>query len=234
MAPWAPSQLQRRVWDKRVDTWGDHEGVPGLDKVIAAIVAATDAQPGMSAVDLGCGSGQVSIPLAERGVQVTGVDVSPQMVQRLNERVAGTEVAQSVSGVVGAIEDFSLPQGSVDLVVSNYALHHLRDRDKEAVVRAAVTWLRPGGKLVVGDMMFGRGGTARDRAIIGSKVAALARRGPGGWWRVAKNAVRYLLRVQERPCSMETWIRYFSEAGLTSVTGSSVIAEAAVVSGVRS
>lgn len=232
MAPWAPSQLQRRVWDKRVDSW-DHEGVPGLDKVVAAIVSATEAAPGMSAVDLGCGSGQVSIPLAERGVQVTAVDVSPQMVQRLQERVAGGEAEQVMTGVVCAIEDFSRPPASVDLVVSNYALHHLRDRDKQAVVRAAVDWLRPGGKLVVGDMMFGRGATARDRAIIGSKVVALARRGPGGWWRVAKNAVRYLLRVQERPCSMETWVRYFEEAGLTSVTATSVIAEAAVVAGVR-
>ena len=232
MTPWAPSQLQRRVWDRRVDSW-DHEGVPGLDKVVAIIVSTTDAQPGMSAVDLGCGSGQVSIPLAERGVKVTAVDVSPQMVQRLHERVAGTEVAQSMSGVVCSIEEFSLPDASVDLVVSNYALHHLRDRDKEAVVRSAVRWLRPGGKLVVGDMMFGRGASARDRAIIGSKVAALARRGPGGWWRVAKNSVRFLLRLQERPCSMDTWIRYFGEAGLTSVTATSVIAEAAVVSGVR-
>jgi 2-polyprenyl-3-methyl-5-hydroxy-6-metoxy-1,4-benzoquinol methylase len=232
MAPWAPSQLQRRVWDRRVDTW-DHEGVPGLDKVVAAIVSATEARAGMTAVDLGCGSGQVSIPLAEHGVQVTAVDVSPQMIQRLNERVAGSDVAESMHGVVCAIENFTAPRGSVDLVVSNYALHHLRDRDKQAVLVAAVDWLRPGGKLVVGDMMFGRGATARDRAIIGSKVAVLVRRGPGGWWRVAKNAVRFLLRIQERPCSMDTWVRYFEEAGLTSVTTTSVIAEAAVVAGTR-
>ena len=232
MPPWAPSQLQRRVWDRRVDSW-DHEGVPGLDKVVAAIVAASDAGQGMSAVDLGCGSGQVSIPLAERGVHVTAVDVSPQMVQRLHERVAERGMGESMTGVVCAIEDFSLPAASVDLVVSNYALHHLRDQDKQAVLRAAVRWLRPGGKLVVGDMMFGRGATARDRAIIGSKVVALARRGPGGWWRVAKNAVRFLLRLQERPCSMDTWVRYFAEAGLTSVTATEVIAEAAVVAGLR-
>jgi ubiquinone/menaquinone biosynthesis C-methylase UbiE len=232
MPPWAPSQLQRRVWDRRVDSWG-HEGVPGLDKVVDAIVSATEARPGMAAIDLGCGSGQVSIPLAERGVHVTAVDVSPQMVQRLQERAAEAEMAEAMTGVVCAIEDFSVPHASVDLVVSNYALHHLRDRDKQAVLRSAVDWLRPGGKLVVGDMMFGRGASARDRAIIGSKVVALARRGPGGWWRVAKNAVRFLLRLQERPCSVDTWVRYFQEAGLTSVTTTSVIAEAAVVAGVR-
>ena len=56
-------------------------------------------------------------------------------------------------------------------------------------------WLRPGGRLIVADMMFGRGGTSEDRAIIRSKVCALARKGIGGWWRIAKNSYRYLVRV---------------------------------------
>ena len=43
-------------------------------------------------------------------------------------------------------------------------------------------WLRPGGRLVIGDMMFGRGADAQDRAIIASKARSLLRRGPGGWW----------------------------------------------------
>jgi hypothetical protein len=43
---------------------------------------------------------------------------------------------------------------------------------------------------VIADMMLGRGSSARDREIIRAKIGTLARRGPGGWWRVAKNAVR--------------------------------------------
>ena len=231
MSP-APAKLQRRVWDRRAGTW-EHHGAVGLEQVIDAVLETAAGQPGMVAVDLGCGTGQLSIPLAARGVQVTAVDVSPQMVERLRAKVEGMELDGVVHATVSPIEQLSFSAGSLDLVVSNYALHHLRDNDKEEVVRQAAHWLRPGGKLVVGDMMFGRGATARDRAIIGSKVVALAKKGPAGWWRVAKNVWRFMLRLQERPCSMDTWRRYFEQAGFSSVSAKEVVSEAAVMVGVR-
>lgn len=228
----AASKLQRRVWDRRAGTW-EHHGAVGLEAVIDAVLEAAAGQAGMAAVDLGCGTGQLSVPLAARGVQVTAVDVSPQMIERLQAKVDGMALDGAVVAKVSPIEQLSFTPGSLDLVVSNYAMHHLRDPDKQAVVRAAAGWLRPGGKLVVGDMMFGRGATARDRAIIGSKVVALAKKGPAGWWRVAKNVARFLLRLQERPCSLDTWRRYFEEAGFTSVSVKEVVSEAAVMVGVR-
>jgi ubiquinone/menaquinone biosynthesis C-methylase UbiE len=118
-------------------------------------------------------------------------------------------------------------------VVSSYALHHLRDPDKTRVVSAAYDWLRPGGTLIIADMMFGRGGTKQDRAIIRSKVRALASKGIGGWWRIAKNACRYLVRVQERPVSMAAWTQMFAQAGFDAITAVSVVAEAGLVTGRR-
>jgi SAM-dependent methyltransferase len=118
-------------------------------------------------------------------------------------------------------------------VVSNYALHHLRDRDKQVAVNEAFKWLRPGGKLVIGDMMFGRGGDARDREIIGAKLTLLLRKGPGGWWRIIKNSGRYVIRFQERPVSMSAWAAMFNKAGLIDVEAIPVVNEAAVVRGVK-
>jgi SAM-dependent methyltransferase len=140
---------------------------------------------------------------------------------------------RSILGVATPIETLSLPELSADLVISNYALHHLRDSDKAVLVAKAASWLRPGGRLVVGDMMFGRGTTARDRTIIASKVAVLARRGPAGWWRLAKNAIRFTLRFQERPVSMDTWTRYFEMAGLIGVSATPIVAEAAMIVGTK-
>ena len=82
-------------------------------------------------------------------------------------------------------------------------------------------------------MMFGRGGSPRDRAIIRSKAAALARKGPGGWWRIVKNAVRYALRVQERPVSMEAWTAMLTRSGFAEVTARTIVAEAGLVAGRR-
>ncbi len=186
----------------------------------------------MTVVDLGAGSGQLSIPFARQAARVVAIDISQSMIELLltNAEVAGLT---NIETRVGPIESIQLPSGSVDLVVSNYALHHLRDPDKALAIKAAAGWLRPGGRVVVGDMMFGRGASSRDRAIIASKANAMLSKGPAGWWRLAKNAVRFVARLQERPIPVGRWVEVFLEAGLTEVCASPVVAEAAVVSGVR-
>ena len=227
----SPARQQRRVWDRRADTW-EHEGAAGLGDVVDAVLRAASPRPGLTAVDLGCGSGQITMRLAEAGAQVTAVDVSPEMIVRLQQNAEAEEL-DGVVPVVSPIEEFGLDTASVDLVVSNYALHHLRDPDKRDLARSVFQWLRPGGRFVIGDMMFGRGLERRDRAIIRSKVVALARKGPGGWWRVVKNVTRFGLRIQERPVPMERWQEYLEEAGFSAVHGDPVLAEAAVVVGTK-
>ena len=222
---------QRRVWSGRVASWDQH-GSAGLAAVTAAVLAVADAGPGDHVVDLGCGTGQLSLPLAEQGARVLAVDVSSAMVRQLQAEARQRGVA-SLDALALPVEELVLPAGSVDLVVSSYALHHLRDADKVRLVSAASGWLRPGGRMIIADMMIGRGGSHRDRAIIRSKVAALARKGPGGWWRIAKNAARYLLRVQERPVSMDAWTAMLTGSGFTQVTAATIVAEAGLVTGRR-
>jgi 2-polyprenyl-3-methyl-5-hydroxy-6-metoxy-1,4-benzoquinol methylase len=225
---------QRRVWSGRVASW-DHHGSTGLGKVTAAVLDAAAATPGAQdaqVVDLGCGTGQVSMPLAMRGSRVLAVDVSSAMIRRMQSQ-ARRQGVTGLEGLAIPIEELVLPPESADLVVSSYALHHLRDADKARLVSAAFGWLRPGGRLVVADMMFGRGTSSRDRAIIRSKVAVLARRGPGGWWRIVKNAARYLLRVQERPVSMDNWVAMLTRSGFAGVTAATIVAEAGLVIGHR-
>src|SRR5487761_1097569 len=222
---------QRRVWSGRVASWDQH-GSAGLTTVTAAVLEAADIKPDAQVVDLGCGNGQISLPLAMRGARVLAVDVSAAMVRQL-EAQALSEGAGSLEGLAIPIEELSLPAESVDLVVRSYALHHLRDPDKARLVTSAFTWLRPGGRLLVADMMFGRGGSTADRAIIRSKVTALARKGPGGWWRIAKNAARYLLRMQERPVSMDAWTTMLTRSGFAGITATTIVAEAGLVVGQR-
>jgi ubiquinone/menaquinone biosynthesis C-methylase UbiE len=222
---------QRRVWSGRVASWDQH-GSAGLVQVTAAVLEVAGVQPDTQVVDLGCGTGQISLPLARRGARVLAVDVSPAMIRQL-ESEAGRAGVTSLEGLAMPIEELNLPDQSVDLIVSSYALHHLRDADKARLVSSAFRWLRPGGRLVIADMMFGRGGSSRDRAIIKSKLAALARKGPGGWWRIAKNAGRYLLRMQERPVSMDTWTAMLARSGFAGITATTIVAEAGLVAGHR-
>ena len=60
---------QRRVWSGRVASWDQH-GSAGLTEVTAAVLGAAGAGPRTRAVDLGCGNGQLSLPLALAGAHV--------------------------------------------------------------------------------------------------------------------------------------------------------------------
>lgn len=224
---------QERFWTRRAASWDHGAGNnPGLVKVVERVLEESGAGPASRAVDVGCGSGQLTLRLAPRVASVLAIDVSPKMVELLAENAATAGVT-NVEGRAVPVEALEIEPGSVDLVVSNYVLHHLRDPDKAVVVAKAASWLRPGGRLVVGDMMFGRGGDAGDREIIGSKVALMLKKGPAGWWRIAKNASRYLLRFQERPVSMAAWVAMFEAAGLVEVEAIRVVNEAAVVRGTK-
>jgi SAM-dependent methyltransferase len=222
---------QQRFWTRNARSWDHGAGNnPGLVKVVERVIVEGAPGPGQRVVDLGCGSGQLALRIAPVAGTVLGVDVSKAMIDLLDEHARSAGLT-NVEGRAVPIEHLDLEPGSVDLVVSNYALHHLRDLDKAAAVRQAAGWLRPGGKLVIGDMMFGRGGDARDREIISSKLVLMLRKGPAGWWRIAKNAGRFLFRFQERPVSMQAWVEMFEAAGLVEVEAIPVVNEAAVVRG---
>jgi ubiquinone/menaquinone biosynthesis C-methylase UbiE len=90
------------------------------------------------------------------------------MLSRL-DKIARDRSLSGLEVLTRPIDCLSLPPASADLIVTSYALHRLRDADKQRIVAEAYHWLSPGGTLVVADMMFGRGATSRDRAIIKAK-----------------------------------------------------------------
>lgn len=91
-------------------------------------------------LDLGCGTGvPVARFFAERGHRVTGVDLSPQMVERARLDVPGA------SFQVGDVRQFQARPGSLDLVVSFYALFHLSRADQQALFPRVREALAPGG-----------------------------------------------------------------------------------------
>lgn len=221
-----------RTWDKRVTQWHSHvTSAPAFDKVRAQLIAMSVPEKTDDCVDLGAGTGFLTTALAPMVHSVLAVDVSPEMVKSLaaEAQAAGLE---NVRVEVADFRELSLKPGSVDLIVSNYALHHLSDIDKRALSVQAARWLRPGGRLVIGDMMFGRGGSPRDREILRQKVAALAAKGIGGWWRIVRNLTRYGLGVgHEHPATPEFWREALQDAGFIDVAFEPVIAEAGIVRG---
>jgi ubiquinone/menaquinone biosynthesis C-methylase UbiE len=223
-----------RIWDRRVAEWHTHvTSTSGFDQLRARLLAISAPEPGDACVDLGAGTGFVALALAPLVGSVLAVDISPVMVESLAARAVQAG-SRNIRTAVADLRTFRLPSASVDLVVSSYALHHLRDDDKRTLAAEAARWLRPRGRIVIADMMFGRGATRRDREILREKATAFAARGPAGWWRIAKNLARYGLGVgHEHPATPQFWQLALRDAGFTDVRFEPVVAEAGIVSGTR-
>ncbi len=219
------------LWRHRAERW-DQEGSTQLSKVVDAVLAECRKADRAVAVDLGCGSGQVTLPLSPTCSHILAVDIDEEAIAILATRAEDEGVA-NIQAIAHPVETLQLDPESVDLVVSNYALHHLRDADKREVIARSFGWLRPGGRLVVGDMMFGRGADPGDRQIIWKKIRDLARRGPGGWWRIVKNSYRFIFRFQEKPLIPAAWESIVRDVGFVNVRAERVIAEACVVSATK-
>lgn len=87
-----------------------------------AVQAMVPPVAGRRVLDAGCGTGRASLWLAERGAEVVGVDISPEML-----RVARTDVPSASFVVADLAEPLPFPDGAFDLVVSSLVLHYLRD-----------------------------------------------------------------------------------------------------------
>jgi SAM-dependent methyltransferase len=97
-------------------------------------------------LDVGCGTGALAERLAARGYEVTGLDPSPGMLDRLRARTPGIKAVQ------GSATQMPFGDGEFDLSLSVATMHHIADA---AAVRSALTEMvrvvRPGGRVIVWD-----------------------------------------------------------------------------------
>ena len=122
-------------------------------EVIDAIIESAELEPGRTVLEIGCGTGQLSAPLAERGVNLTAIELGANLAARARQNVAGFPNARVE---VSSFEDWVLPEARFDAVVCANAFHWL---DPARRVSKSFEALRPRGSLVVLHMHHVRGGT---------------------------------------------------------------------------
>lgn len=136
--------------------------------------AIADLRPGERVLDLGSGGG-IDVLLSARRVGETGfaygVDMTVEMLDlaRANAAEAGVD---NVEFLEGTIEDVPLPDGSVDVVISNCVIN--LSTDKPAVLAEMHRVLTPGGRIGISDVVAEDHVTPAERAERGSFVGCVA------------------------------------------------------------
>src|SRR5947207_8039718 len=117
------------------------------DRILDLVVSGPKTRTTLDALDVGCGTGFLSLELAGRGHRVTGIDFAPQMLAEAKKKAAAQRLA--VRFEEGDAEQLPFAAGSFDLVMTRHVLWTLPH--PEAAIDEWIRVLRVGGRLVVVD-----------------------------------------------------------------------------------
>lgn len=114
-------------------------------------IAAEVAAPGQRIVDVGCGTGGVSLACAARGAQVLGLDLDAGMLEVARSKpVPGEGSVAWVQASAAELEDH-VEAGSVDAVVSCLAMSEMSTAEQDYLLNVVRSRLVPAGRLLLAD-----------------------------------------------------------------------------------
>ena len=126
---------------------------------------------GEMVLDLGCGTGTLAVAAARSAptATITGLDADPAVLAKARGRAAGEEAV--IAFDEGRSTALPYPDAGFDVVLSTLFFHHLSDDAKRETANEVVRVLRPGGRVVIGDV--GRPQDPLMRAAVLVTVQAL-------------------------------------------------------------
>ncbi|NEB02166.1 class I SAM-dependent methyltransferase [Streptomyces sp. SID13726] len=150
---------------------------------------------GADVLDLGCGTGSLSLLAAEQGHRVTGVDLSPAMVELARAKLAGRDA-------VFLVGDAAVPpvgEQRFDVVLGRHVLWALRDPGR--VLRRWWGLLRPGGRMVLVEGVWGVVGISAEVVSglvepLGGRVVLERLSGDSSLWGKDVDDERYVVVVR--------------------------------------
>ncbi len=110
-----------------------------------AFVANLPISPGLSVLDLACGSGNIAVVAAQRDAIVSGVDIAPNLVAAARARAAG--LGLNIEFKEGDAEQLPYPDASFDMVISMYGVMFAAHPDLAAAEMLRVC--APGGTIAL-------------------------------------------------------------------------------------
>lgn len=140
------NQLQRDYYENRKSRENYRLAVgptPYVTNHIDKFLDFSNMTRDQAILDIGCGMGKYTIPMAERGFKVEGMDLSPKLLEELRHQAEGGEHIKTYCSDI--LRPNSALLGRFDHVTGFFMLHHLVDLDE--AFRQCARLLRPGGRV---------------------------------------------------------------------------------------
>ncbi len=203
---------------------GDYDRIFRNDRpywqVLEMLAGSAALAEGEVALDIGCGTGNVTCLLRERfpGARVCGVDPAGNMVRLVSDRFRDDPMVEIREGEGTSIP---YPDGHFDCVVSNLALHHVLPGERPLCASELARVLKPGGRLVYSDLFWDvreeRDHPERMREVIEELTAyalhCLETGAPEMTVFLCQQLPLHLEEINEYVASVHDWLDPLEEAG---------------------
>lgn len=121
------------------------------DRLLASI------KEGQNVLDIGCGTGTLTLKAASRGTRVTGLDINPQMLDIARKRAEALQMTQNIQFLeAGVAEMESIESESLDVVMSGLCFSELSEDEQAYTLKQVNRILKPGGLLLLADETVAR------------------------------------------------------------------------------
>jgi demethylmenaquinone methyltransferase/2-methoxy-6-polyprenyl-1,4-benzoquinol methylase len=168
--------------------------------------------PGVRALDLATGTGDLALALASRGARVVGLDITFRMIELANNKVARPGPPRSPSFLVGDMLALPFPSGSFDIVTTGYGLRNVPNL--VTAIEEIERVLSPGGRVLSLD--FNR---PSNRLVRSAYLAYLTAVGAALGWILHRDpdTYRYIPASIRQYPGAEAVARLFESRGFTGV-----------------
>jgi ubiquinone/menaquinone biosynthesis C-methylase UbiE len=201
-------------------------GIIGFHRdLLDLIVRNLKVKTGVKILDIGCGTGLLSLKLLQKSdCVVTGVDYSKEMLDIFKDKIIKLKLHDRVSVSLIDANSLNFEKNTFDIVVSSVALHHIKN--KLPVIKTIFRILNPGGVFLIGEIDMDSTGKHTDpkrlkrivRALEQEWISALQDAGVEAFSKMYDNGKKHILNQGEYCLSFKQWAEICKKAGFNPVT----------------